>query len=138
MVFTGVGSDAGEESISIGSQPPEDQSECWHVIAELGEEVIIRNTFLQVVRKEFGRPYAGSTPAVLKFVCGSMCEEQIVHVLIPLGQEEFVESESEALARLSVLPIIKENVAVVIFEPHEREEERHVEQRVKIPVLAMM
>ena len=42
----------------IGSQLPEDQRE--------GEEIVVKNTFLQVVRKEPGRPRADLTPSVWK------------------------------------------------------------------------
>ena len=42
----------------IDSQLPEDQGE--------GEEMVIENTFLQVVRKEPGRPCAVSAPSMWK------------------------------------------------------------------------
>ena len=51
---------------------------------EFGEEIVIKKTFLQVVRKERGRPCAGSNLSVWKPVCGSMCEEQNVDVFVPL------------------------------------------------------
>ena len=34
-----------------------EKNHCWNVTTEVGEEIVIKNTFLRVARKEFGRPW---------------------------------------------------------------------------------
>ena len=76
MLSTDVCLDAGEESISIEGQEAlqEDQSESRHVASKFVEEIVIKNTFLQVVRKKIDRLRAGSTPWSWKPVGGLMGE----------------------------------------------------------------
>ena len=45
-------SDAAEETFTFVPQAPEDQSECCHVSTDFEEETVIKNTLLQVIRKE--------------------------------------------------------------------------------------
>ena len=56
----------------IGSQLPEDQGE--------GEEIVIKNTFPQVVRKQPSRPRAHLVPSLWKPECAN---ESIVEVPVP-------------------------------------------------------
>ena len=76
MVSTDARLNAGEEILFFVSQS-EDQSQFWNVT---------NNTLLQVVRKKFGRPRAGSAHSVCKPVCGNG------DVLFPLAQKEFAGS----------------------------------------------
>ena len=44
--------DAGEETFTFAPQSPEDQGEICNVSTDFEEEIVIKNTFPQVVRKE--------------------------------------------------------------------------------------
>ena len=51
-------SDVGVDAFVSASQLPEDQSVCCNVSTDFEEEIVIKNTFLQVVRREPGRSRA--------------------------------------------------------------------------------
>ena len=78
----------------IGSHMPEDQRE--------GEKIVIKNTFLQVVRKEPGRPRADSTTSVLKptWSVGSPVHQPLQNP-VPLSSEE-----TEVMSRDQFLDVL--------------------------------
>ena len=55
-------SDVGVDTFVSASKSPEDQSVCCNVSTDFEEEIVIKNTFLQVVKREPGRPRACSVP----------------------------------------------------------------------------
>ena len=120
-------SDAGVETSISASQSPEDQSVCCNVSADFEEETVIKNTFLQVFRREPGRPRACSLPWCWRPECiNEIFVEVPVHfreeqeeVMSSLVEEPYFvlrdSIQSRAVEQFAEIPEVLEEPFLVVF-----------------------
>ena len=86
------------------SQSPENQSVCCNVSTDFEDEIVIKNTFLQVVRKEPSRPRAEWVPSWCRPKCINEC---VVEVPVP----HFREETEEVMYRVTVVKSVDDGEA---------------------------